>query len=111
MTVSYNDSELVDIDETLQLCLRRELHALGEQISNLRAGLRTWLDHLQRVGELQQEFEVKFRKIEESMKVVARFVDHEPLVVVVVDDEEEGQKSVKSLIEECAVSCPPLNLF
>ena len=96
LTVAYNDNEGVDLDETLQLCLRREMHTLEEQVSNVKAGLLTWLDHLLRVLELQREFETKFLEIQEVMRSVENFVDTTFNV--------RSRKTFKESIEECSVS-------
>ena len=43
----------------LSISVRLELHGFQERISSLRAGLRTWLDHLHRLQALAAEYATK----------------------------------------------------
>ena len=95
LTVSYRGSDLTSIDETIQLCVTRELRAIDEQVSNVKAGLRTWLHHLDKVSAIKNDFDARFGKVEGSLKNVESFVD---------SASELGAKNIKQLLEEFAVS-------
>jgi hypothetical protein len=96
LTVSYGEKELIDIDETVQLCLQRELHILNEQVSNLKAGLLTWLDHLQSVLILQEEFDVKYQQVRQTLEAIEKFIES--------SSEVKSGNTTKQLLEESVVS-------
>eukprot|EP00092_Neocalanus_flemingeri_P025196 GFUD01027327.1.p1 GENE.GFUD01027327.1~~GFUD01027327.1.p1 ORF type:complete len:2646 (+),score=708.19 GFUD01027327.1:241-8178(+) len=55
--------------------VRIELHSIQERISSLRAGLRTWRDHLQRIQRLATECENKEQKASEAMDEPKEILD------------------------------------
>ena len=87
---------MIDIDETVQLCLQRELHTLNEQVSNLKAGLLTWLDHLQSVLILQEEFDVKYQQVRQTLEAIEKFIES--------STEVKSGNTTKQLLEESVVS-------
>jgi len=55
-------------DSNTMSSVRIELHNIKDRISSLRAGLRTWMDHLLRVQRLATECEEKEQKATQAME-------------------------------------------
>ena len=70
------------------------------QVSNLKAGLLTWLDHLQRVLAIKEELDEKFIRVKETLKNVETFVE----TTTAADDRTTfAPSTTKQQLEECAV--------
>ena len=77
--------------------LKMELHAVNERISSLKAGLKTWQDHLRRIRGLEDSRLDEIKAAESELKDVA---------VIVVDCEKETKthKEMREQLEWCQVS-------
>ena len=69
-----------------------ELHSLQERLSSLKAGLRTWLDHLNRLKSLVAEFESKTETVSSIIKKAQEHVD-QPYPELAVNVENDLQMS------------------
>ena len=70
------------------------------QVSNLKAGLLTWLDHLQRVLSIKEELDEKFIRVKETLKNVETFVE---TTTAAHDRTTSAPSTTKQQLEECAV--------
>merc|ERR1711915_373036 len=70
--------------------IRIELHSLQERISSLRAGLRTWMDHLLRVQRLASECDEKEKNALKEMDK-----PKEILALPIPRDEEAAQRDLR----------------
>merc|ERR1711915_528214 len=70
--------------------IRIELHSLQERISSLRAGLRTWMDHLLRVQRLASECDEK-----ENNALTEMDKPMEILALPIPRDEEAAQRDLR----------------
>ena len=77
------------------------------QVSNLKAGLLTWLDHLQRVLSIKEELDEKFIRVKETLKNIETFVETTTATTtptMAADDRTTSAPSTtKQQLEECAV--------
>ena len=62
-------------DETINKSLKMELHALQERISSLKAGLRTWQDHLNRIQALDDRYEQNIEQIRKVLQEIQTPLD------------------------------------
>eukprot|EP00095_Tigriopus_kingsejongensis_P001444 maker-scaffold207_size258870-snap-gene-0.13 protein:Tk01444 transcript:maker-scaffold207_size258870-snap-gene-0.13-mRNA-1 annotation:"nesprin" len=63
-TAAIKGKKTAPIDEILQKSLQLELHALKERISSIKASLKTWVDHLQGIQKLDQNYTQSFEELE-----------------------------------------------
>ena len=78
-------------DEALEKGLKLEVHALTDRISSLKAGLLTWIDHLERVARLQTDHDA------EAGEVTALLNDIEK---VVAETEERDAREDEQLAKK-----------
>ena len=75
------------------------------QVSNLKAGLLTWLDHLQRVLAIKEELDEKFIRVKETLKNVETFVETTTATTTTAADDRTtfAPSTTKQQLEEGAV--------
>jgi len=73
---SYGSGQFVmDSNGILAFCLFKELHHIKDHISNFQASLKTWLDFLSRIIELEEEFDQVFSSLESVLMEVSMFME------------------------------------
>jgi len=77
---SYGNSQCVVMDTTnhaLAFCLSKELNYIHDHISNIKAGLKTWQDHLLRIQELEKMFDSLLLSLEPLSTEIQEFLKSE----------------------------------
>jgi chromosome segregation ATPase len=76
--------------------LKMELHAVQERISSLNAGLKTWKDHLERIGKLEDARLCETEDAEAEVNEVAAAVTE-------CEMEKKTHDELKAQLEKCQV--------
>lgn len=72
---SYGNGQFViDNSHALAFCLSKELNYIQDHISSMRAGLKTWLDHLDRIQELERNFDTLHESLESISEEISKFL-------------------------------------
>ena len=80
--------------ESVTKSLKLELHAVQERISSLKAGLRTWQDHLARILSLDGERKEETEAAESTLDSVA----------AETEECERAEVTDRKMLEKCKVS-------
>ncbi len=72
---SYGNGQFViSTSHALAFCLSKELNYIQDHISSMRAGLKTWLDHLERIQELERNFDSLFESLASTLDKIDEFL-------------------------------------
>ncbi len=77
---------------------------LQERISSLKAGLRTWEDHLVRVQGLREEFQRELLEMEQDLEDIGTSMEDKTV-------EEAPSRTLQEQLLECQVSQKLTSLF
>ena len=86
----------------IYISVRMELHGLQERLSSLKAGLRTWLDHLNRLKTRVADYEAQTADIATVIAAAQDHVDqpYPPELAVNVENDLQISQVVLSYIRK-----------
>ena len=90
----YSQNNLLKTITWFFFLVRLELHGFQERISSLKAGLKTWLDHLNRLQRLAAEYQTKVAQLSRGVDAADKHLE---------TDRPKGADQVAQDIRICQV--------
>lgn len=66
---------VIDSNGILAFCLFKELHYINDHLSSLKAGLKIWLDFLNKIKELEEQFAQLEKNLETTLEEIGQFFE------------------------------------